>query len=153
MIIRFECLCRCWILKRRVAPTSPTPTSSPSSSFAVSSCSTFLWLWSWTTSTTSPGGQHQDPGVNQRFLRDFSQMWVGGVADSQTRSTPQNLPKSPEFHLSFSQISQKPWGRWVGKQIWERSPKKNLFFISSLTRDSSILGAHHLDEFIRIWAE
>ena len=22
-----------------------------------------------------------------------------------------------------------------------------------LTRDSSILGAHHLDEFIRIWAE
>jgi hypothetical protein len=22
-----------------------------------------------------------------------------------------------------------------------------------LTRDSSILGAHHLDEFVRIWAE
>ena len=63
-------------------------------------------------------------------------MWVGGVADSQTRSkplkTPQNhlesRPFRPEFHLSFSQISQKPWGGWVGKQIWERSPKKKRFF-------------------------
>ena len=67
-------------------------------------------------------------------------MWVGGVADSQTRSKPlrtsPNYPENrifrPEFHLSFSQISQKPWGGWVGKHIWERYPKKNVFFISSL---------------------
>ena len=26
---------------------------------------------------------------------------------------------SPEFHLLFSQISQKLWGRWVGSHIWE----------------------------------
>ena len=48
-------------------------------------------------------------------------------------------PKSPriclfwsKFLLSFSQISQKPWGGWVGKQIWERSPKKNVLFTPSL---------------------
>ena len=33
------------------------------------------------------------------FLGDLSQMWVGGVADSQTRSkplkTPQNHPQNP----------------------------------------------------------
>ena len=74
---------------------------------------------------------------NRFFLGDLSQIWVGGVADSQTRSkpfkTPPNCPENrlfrPKFHLSFSQISQKPWGGWVGKQIWERSPKKkNSFF-------------------------
>ena len=58
------------------------------------------------------------PKKNRFFLGDLSQMWVGGVADSQTRSkplkTPQNhlesRPFRPKFHLSFSQISQKPWG-------------------------------------------
>ena len=66
-------------------------------------------------------------------------MWVGGVADSQTRfkplQTPPNFPKNrlfrPKFHLSFSQISQKPWGGWVSKQIWERYPKKNVFLAAS----------------------
>ena len=67
----------------------------------------------------------------------LSQMWVGGVADSQTRSkplkTPPNCPENrlfrPKFHLLFSQISQKPWGGWVGKQIWERyPPQKTCFF-------------------------
>ena len=61
-------------------------------------------------------------------------MRVGGVADSQTRSkplkTPQNhlesRPFRPKFHLSFSQISQKPWGGWLGKQIWERSQQPPL---------------------------
>ena len=76
-------------------------------------------------------------GVKKRFfLGNFSQMWVGGVADSQTRpnplKTPPNHPENrlcrPEFHLLFSQISQKPLGGWVGKHIWERSPKKILFF-------------------------
>ena len=55
------------------------------------------------------------PKKNRFFLGDLSQMWVGGVADSQTRSkplkTPPNHPENrlfrPEFHLSFSQISQK----------------------------------------------
>ena len=74
------------------------------------------------------------------FLGDLSQMWVGGVAYSQTRSkplqTPPNHPENrlfrPVFHLSFSQISQKPWGGLVGKQIWERSPKKSFFWTPSL---------------------
>ena len=73
------------------------------------------------------------------FLGYLSQMWVGGVADSQTRSkplkTPPNCPENrlfrPKFHLSFSQISQKPWGGWVGKQIWEKYPKKNVFFLAA----------------------
>ena len=77
---------------------------------------------------------------NRFFLGDLSQMWVGGVADSQTRSkpfkTPPNCPENrlfrPKFHLSFSQISQKPWGGWVGKQNWERSPKKKrVFFLAA----------------------
>ena len=38
----------------------------------------------------------------------------------------------PKFHLSFSQISQKPWGGWVGKQIWERFPKKKRVFFWQL---------------------
>ena len=70
------------------------------------------------------------------FLADFSQMLVGGVADSQTRSKPLKYPPNcpenrlfrPKFHLSFSQILQKPWGGWVGKHIWERSSKKAGFF-------------------------
>ena len=73
------------------------------------------------------------------FLGNLSQMWVGGVADSQTRSkplkTPPNCPENrlfrPKFHLSFSQISQKPWSGWVGKQIWERYPKKKRFFLAA----------------------
>ena len=48
-------------------------------------------------------------------------MWVGGVADSQTRSKPlKTSPNHPEnrlfqreFHLSFSQISQKSWDGWT----------------------------------------
>ena len=68
----------------------------------------------------------------------FWEMWVGGVADSQSRSkpfkTPPNCPENrlfrPKFHLLFSQISHKPWDGWVDKQIWERSPKKNLLTIS-----------------------
>ena len=51
-------------------------------------------------------------------------MWVGGVADSQTRSKPikkknhpGNRPFRPEFHLLFSQISQKPrFGRDLPKK-------------------------------------
>ena len=46
---------------------------------------------------------------NRFFLGDLSQIWVGGVADSQTRSkplkTPPNHPENrifrPEFHLSL----------------------------------------------------
>ena len=74
-------------------------------------------------------------------MGDLSQMWVGGAADSQTRSKPLKiLPNHPEyriflpkFQLLFSQISQNPGvGGWVGKQIWERSPKKTVFFTPSL---------------------
>ena len=77
---------------------------------------------------------------NRFFLGNLSQMWVGGVADSQTRSKPlktppnhpENRPFWPEFHLSYSQISQKPWGGWVGKQIWDDFPKKNGFIFGGL---------------------
>ena len=81
------------------------------------------------------------------FLGYLSQMWVGGVADSQTRSKPletlPNCPKNrlfrPKFHLLFSQISQKPWGGWVGG--WENTfgkdlPKKTFFLTPSLSNDN-----------------
>ena len=48
------------------------------------------------------------------FLGNLSQMWVGGVADSQTRSK----------HLKTHPNHKNPG---VGKQIWERSPKQSFF--------------------------
>ena len=92
-----------------------------------------------------PGSETRLGKVSKKetvFLGYLSQMWVGGVADFQTRfkplKTPPDHPENrlfrPKFHLLFSQILQKPWGWWVGKQIWERFPKKNnVFFIPSLT--------------------
>ena len=51
---------------------------------------------------------------NTFFLGKYSQIWVGGVADSQTGPKKTNHPENhyflPEIHLSCSQISQKPWG-------------------------------------------
>lgn len=58
-------------------------------------------------------------------------------------------------------------GRGVGERVSEATPSAplpvvqmlNLFVavimdnFEYLTRDSSILGPHHLDEFIRVWAE
>ena len=55
-------------------------------------------------------------------MGDLSQMWVGGVADSQTRSKPLKTPS-------------KPWGGWGGKQIWERSPQKTFFSPSLKLQD------------------
>ena len=64
------------------------------------------------------------------FFGKFSQIWVGGVADSRTRfkPNPQNHPQKSPF---FTWIS--PWGGWVGSNIWENFPKKNhSFFRPSL---------------------
>ena len=48
------------------------------------------------------------------YLGKFSQMWMGGVADSQKRSKSlkekQMTPKIAFFDPNFS---QKPWGGWV----------------------------------------
>ena len=58
-----------------------------------------------------------------------SQIWVGGVADSQTRSTPPKITLFwPGFHLLCSQMWQEPWSGWVVSQIWENFKKKTFFF-------------------------
>ena len=65
------------------------------------------------------------------FLGDFSQMWVGGVAESQTKSKPlkkqinhpENLLFRPEFRHSFSHPGV---GGWINRG--EISPKKRFFF-------------------------
>ena len=74
-------------------------------------------------------------------------MWVGGVADSQTRSKPlktppnhpENRPFRPKFHLLFSQISQNPgvggWKNRFGRNL----PKKNGFESKSRRLVSSFL--------------
>ena len=70
---------------------------------------------------------------NTFSLGEFFPMRVGGVTDSQTGSkplkkkpkSPENRPFRPEFHLSFSQISQKPWG---GKTDLGKISKKKTFF-------------------------
>ena len=67
-------------------------------------------------------------------------MWVGGVAVSQTRSKPLKTPKSPpkiaffdpNFTFGFPKSHKNPevgGCHWVGKQIWERFPKKKRFFL------------------------
>ena len=62
-------------------------------------------------------------------------MWVGGVADSQTRSKPLKSPRKSPFSTQISPFVfpnlTKTLG-WVGKQIWERSPKKTFFWTPSL---------------------
>ena len=63
---------------------------------------------------------------NVFFLGYLSQMWMGGVSDSQTRSkplkTPPNFPENrlfrPKFHLSFSQIHCSQ----VGPHFFSKSP-------------------------------
>ena len=56
----------------------------------------------------------------------------GHPPPKKKKNHPENRLFWPEFHLSFSKISQKPWGGWVGKQIWERYPKKKTFFFWQL---------------------
>ena len=55
--------------------------------------------------------------------------WFPSKVQNPKKKTnhPENRLFRPKVHLSFSQITQKPWGGWVLKQIWERSPKKNVF--------------------------
>ena len=68
-------------------------------------------------------------------------MWVGWVADSQTRSKPlKRKTKSPRKSPFSTQISPfvfqnliKTLG-WVGKQIWEWSPKKTEIFLAASLR-------------------
>ena len=65
--------------------------------------------------------------------------WLGwlnpkqGPNPSKKKNPFENRLFRPEFHLLFSQISQKTWDGWVGKQIYlSRSPKKKRFFTPSL---------------------
>ena len=50
-----------------------------------------------------------------------------GPNPSKPPKSPWNRLFRPEFHLSISQISQKPWSGWAGKYIWKKSPKKRVF--------------------------
>ena len=47
----------------------------------------------------------EDVKKKRIFLGDLSQMWVGWVADSQTRSKPLNPPKSPRKFPFLTRIS------------------------------------------------
>ena len=68
-------------------------------------------------------------------------MWVGGVAASQTSQKKPNHPQNrlfrPKFHLSFSQISQKNWGGWMGGKtdLGEISQKKHFLGGSPLNNE------------------
>ena len=65
---------------------------------------------------------------NTFFSGDLSQMWVGGVADSQTRSKPLKTPQIPEnrifdrnFTYSFLKSHKNP-----GVCEWVNTFRKNL---------------------------
>ena len=47
------------------------------------------------------------------FFGDRPQMWVGGVADSQTRSKPLKIFFDPNFTFRFPKSQKKTLG-WVG---------------------------------------
>ena len=66
---------------------------------------------------------------NLFFGKSFPNMggW-GGWFPNQVQ-TPQN---HPENCLWCSQISQKPWGGWVGSQIWENFPKKGFILAPTM---------------------
>ena len=72
----------------------------------------------------------------KRFFGDiFPQCWwVGWLIPKQgpnPSKPPHIAPKiaffDPNFTFRFPKSHKKPWGGWMGKQIWERYPKKNVF--------------------------
>ena len=62
------------------------------------------------------------------FLGYLSQMWVGGVADSQTRSKPKIAFFDPNFTFCFPKSHKNPG---MGSQIWENFPPEMLFFMGA----------------------
>ena len=61
-------------------------------------------------------------------------MWVGGVADSQTRSKPPQkkfTPKiaffDPNFTFRFPKY-KKNWGGWVGLHTGDHFPNQKVFW-------------------------
>ena len=70
---------------------------------------------------------------NRSFWEMFPKYeWVGWLIPKPStspskKSHPENRLFWLEFHLSCSQISQKPWSGWVGSQIWKNFPKKAFF--------------------------
>ena len=70
------------------------------------------------------------------FLGYLSQMWVGGVADSQTRSKPPKItPKiaffDPNFTFRTPKSHKNPGvGGWVNR-FGRDLPKKTVFFLAA----------------------
>ena len=62
-------------------------------------------------------------------MGNLSQTWWGGVADSQTRSKPPKI--TPKIAFGIPKSHKKPWGSWVGSQIWENFTKKTFYFTSN----------------------
>ena len=63
------------------------------------------------------------PPPKKVFLGDFSQMWVVGVADSQTRSKPLKTPQITLKPFALPNLT-KPWGGWVNR-LGRDLPKNN----------------------------
>ena len=103
--------CQPWAILLSRSPPCPSSSTSPSPAWEIEVVHHHLFALG-------------KPSKNKR----------GWVADSQIRSkppkTPQNLPENrlfwPEFHLSFSQISKKPCGGWVGHQVAQLALVRNL---------------------------
>ena len=74
--------------------------------------------------------------VKKQFFGEISPKrgWVGWLIPKQgpnPSKPPPNCSENrffrPKFHLSFSQISQKPWGGWVNR-FGKGLPKKTFFW-------------------------
>ena len=91
------------------------------------------YIITWQNCLKSPEMLRGAPPPKKRtFFWEISPKcgWGGWFPNKvQTAKKNKITPKIAEFHLLFSQISQKPWGGWVDKHIWERSPKKKHFFL------------------------
>ena len=78
-----------------------------------------------------------EPSKEKYFFWEFFPKY--GWSDSQTRSKPLKTPqvtlKIAFFNLNFTFCSTKSHKNpGVGKHIWERSPKKNTFFLDAFPK-------------------
>ena len=122
-----------WIWFLRKGCTSQSLATEPRKLYRIFCCLCIHW-WHWLTCPfLCISYIWIREGVKKRFFgRSFQIVGGWGGWFPNKVQTPQNHPENrlfrPEFHLSFSKISQKPWVGWVGKQIWEKNIPKKLFF-------------------------
>lgn len=116
-------------------------------------CAFLVRTFSPITTTTTIGAGPEGSGMsNEVGSPDLQSRWKGwpgsGICNLMTISSYLSLPSTPYFLLCPS-----PNPPLTGPQIINLFVAVIMDNFDYLTRDWSILGPHHLDEFKRIWSE